>query len=261
MAKGVAQILDVLAASLSVTNQRFRFVILDLFWKFIWLVLTTLIVSFIAVWLVGQIGSTRIEGPDLDKLGPMIWIVVLNEMWSVYGSTVTLAAVLAVLSAGFLWLGLEALFRGGWEQFWVYLGSGAARTAVLCSVGALLGMLMLRDRSADLMALALLLMGGTWFFVTLAETVIRRDAAWVLATDLLPLSAVIAFFQIAEVLTTVILWGAAGTMLLAASEASAAITALVFAGVVCVFWTVIHSFLLSARFSAVDIMRRKIVDG
>jgi hypothetical protein len=252
---------DVLFVALSFSGQRLRFIILDLFWKLLWLGITAIAATLAGTWLLGTIASTPIEGPNLDAANPIILFAVLNELWTAYSPLVAGLLVLIVLLAGVTWLILESLFRGGWKGFWVYLGSGTARVGVLCSTAATLGMFVLQDRSMELAVLVIVLMSGIWFLVAVAETVVRRDAIQLLAVHLLPLSAVMACLQIAEVLSLIILWGLAATAVLTASGEEAILAAAAIAGFLAVLSVMVHSYLLAARFSAVDIMRRNIVDG
>jgi hypothetical protein len=88
------------------------------------------------------------------------------------------------------------------------------------------------------------------------ETVVRRNAVDLLATSLLPLSAVMGWLRLVEGVLAFILLGSAAIAL--ARTAEIALSG-VFAAFVLFFWMIVHSYLVAVRYSAIDIMRRDVV--
>lgn len=243
------------------SRQTVRFIFLDLLWKTIWLLFVALSASVVALWAAGAVASVRLEGPDLDSSNPIIWIAVMRELWSIYGTTIIVAAASIVLAAIGAWLMLEALFRGGWRNFWVYIASGTARFVVLVSAILALGWPALQRRDAGLGFLALVILLGIWCLVTMLETAIRSDAVEVLAINLLPFAATLGFLQFVQVMAAIIVWGGVALLLRAVSTSSQAVIAVALVALLAFLWTAFQSYLLAARFSAVDIMRRSAAHG
>ena len=98
---------------------------------------------------------------------------------------------------------------------------------------------------------------GTWFIVGVLETLVRRDAVDLLATSLLPLSAVMGCLRLAEGVIGFVLLGSAAVAL--AQRIGERAGRILFAGFVVLFWMIVHSYLVAVRYSAIDIMRRNVV--
>jgi hypothetical protein len=95
-----------------------------------------------------------------------------------------------------------------------------------------------------------------WLLVGVLETLVRRDAVDLLATSLLPLSAVMGCLRLVEGVLAFVLLGSAAVALRQSAETALAV---LFAVFVVMFWMIVHSYLVAARYSAVDIMRRNVV--
>jgi hypothetical protein len=253
--------LAALPEALSLSSYTVRFVFLDLLWKFLWLLFVALSVTVVSLWAIGTAASVRFEGPDLDPANPIIWIAAMRELWMIYGTTMVAAGLLVALSAAAGWFILEALFRGGWKHFWLYFASGTARFAVLVSAIFVLGWPALQARDAGLAFLALVIFSGLWCLVTMVETAIRRNAVDTFALNLLSLAATVGFLQFIQVMTSIILWGSAVLFIRAVTTSAQAVIAVFLLCFLAFLSTALHSYLLAARFSAVDIMRRSSVDG
>jgi hypothetical protein len=247
--------MDILKASLEPLNQHLRFIFLDVFWRCIWLGLTTTFLSIFWFFIVAQLGSLQWEGPDLGPSNPIILIAALQQFWDSYGVTLLGEAGLLLLSVFLLWIVLEALFRGGFKGFWVYLGTSVGRFSVLGGAGAFFLLLGPRDPTGGTLWIGAVVMLGLWFIVSLLETAIRRNALDLLAVDFLKVSAVVGLLMFAEAFLAFVLWGSAAAAIMAASSPAASAVALVILIVVGVFWMVLHSYLIAVRFSAIDIMR------
>jgi len=192
----------------------------------------------------------------LGAASPIIMLAALRQFWNSYGAYFIMALGLLFLVLVTLWIGLEALFRGGWKKLWLYAGTGAARTALLLGTAGIFLMLSVRDSSGGTLFIGAVVVLGVWFIVGVLETLLRRDAVDLLATNLLPLSAVMGCLRLIEGLVAFVLLGSAAVALHQSQETA---LALLFAGFVVMFWMIVHSYLVAARYSAIDIMRRNVV--
>lgn len=246
---------NILKSSLEPLNQHLKFIFLDVFWRSIWLGFSAAFLSVFWFVIVAQLGSLEWEGPELGPSNPIILIAALQQFWDAYGATLLGEVGLLLLSVFLLWIVLEALFRGGFKGFWIYLGTSVGRFSLLGGAGAFFLLLGPRDPTGGTLWIGVVVMLGLWFMVSLLETAIRRNALDLLAVDLLKVSAVVGFLILAEAFLAFVLWGSAAAALMAASTPSASAFALVILFVAGVFWMVLHSYLIAVRFSAIDIMK------
>ena len=206
--------------------------------------------------VLSQIRSLTWEGPDLGASNPIIVFAALRQFWNNYGAFLITAFGLLLIVLVILWVGLEALFRGGWKGLWLYAGTAAARTALLLGTTVIFLMLSIAEESAGTLFIGVVVVLGMWVLVGVLETLVRRDAADLLATSLLPLSAVMGCLRLAEGVLAFVLLGSAAVALGQSGEKALAI---LFAVVVVMFWMIVHSYLVAARYLAIDIMRRNVV--
>jgi hypothetical protein len=206
--------------------------------------------------VLSRIRSMNWEGPNLGVSSPIILLAALRQFWSSYGAFLILAAALLLVALVILWIGLEALFRGGLERLWLYVGTGAARTALLLGTAAIFLMLSRGDEGIGILLIGSVVVLEMWVLVGVVETLVRRDAVDLLATSLLPLSAVVGCLRLAEGVVAFVLLGSAAVALRQSQETALAI---LFAVFVVMFWMIVHSYLVAARYSAIDIMRRNVV--
>jgi hypothetical protein len=120
-------------------------------------------------------------------------------------------------------------------------------------------MLSTRDESGGTLFISGVVLTGIWFLVAWAETVVRTDSVELFSTDFLTLWAVIGVLWLAEAAPAVLLWGSAAAALLGAGNSSELLITALLAGAVLSFWFVVHSYLIAARYRAIDIMRKHVV--
>ena len=77
-----------------------------------------------------------------------------------------------------------------------------------------------------------------------------------LATSLLPLSAVMGCLRLTEASLAFVLLGSAAVSLRQSQQTGVAV---LFSALVVMVWMIVHSYLVAARYSAIDIMRRNVV--
>jgi hypothetical protein len=246
----------ILSSAFDQFNQQLRFVIIDCIWRFIWAVFSLMAVFVLGTGVLAQMGALEWEGPDLGSSSPIIVLAAFRQFWNSYGVVVVTALGLLLLALLVLWIVLESLFRGGWKNLWIYFGTGMARTTLLLGTTVIFLMLSARDASGGTLAIGIVVVLGLWFIVGVLETLVRRDATDLLATDLLPLAAVLGCLRFAEGLLAFLLFGCSVTVLLKSTEIA---LAGLFAGFVVLFWMLIHSYLVALQYSAIDIMRRNVV--
>jgi hypothetical protein len=249
---------SVLRASLDPINQHVKFVLFDILWRSIWLACGAVAVLVLWFVVVGQLGALELQGPDLGGSGPIILLAALRQFWNTYGVTL-IGEFGALLVGGFLlWVILEALFRGGFQSFWIYLGTSLGRLSLLGGAVAVFAVLAAGDDSRGTVIVGVVLVFGLWFMVSLFETAIRRDALGVIAVDLPKFLRVLGTLLLAEAFLAFLLWGSVLAALARTSGAVLASVVLLIGAIVVPFWMVLHSYLIAVRFSAIDIMRRNL---
>ena len=246
----------VLRSAFTPSNQQLRFIFIDFIWRLLWAIFSLGILLFAGAGVFAQMSSLEWQGPDLDASNPIIVLAALQAFWKSYGAVLLAGFGLLLLVLAVLWIVLEALFRGGWRGLWIYMGTGAARTALLFGTAGIFAMLSIRDDSGGTSVIGMVVVLGTWFFVGLLETLVRRNAVDLLATSLLPLSAVMGCLRLAEGILAFLLLGSAAVVLARSTEIA---LAGLFAGFVILIWMFVHSYMVAVRYSAIDIMRRNVV--
>jgi hypothetical protein len=251
-------VISILQAAFSPSSQQLKSVIFDVLWRSLWAILSFFAVMIFGAGVMGQLGSLTWEGPDLGPGNPIMVLAALQQFWNEYGMILLAASGFLLLALVGLWLILEALFRGGLKGFWIYLGTGAARTALLFGTAMTFITLSTRDEGGGTLLIGLVVILGIWYIAGSLETVVRRDAVELLATDFLKLSAVMAWLRLTELVLAFLILGSAATAVLRASDTS---LATLWFGVVLLFWMILQSYLVAVRYSAIDIMRRNVVRG
>jgi hypothetical protein len=221
-------------------------------------ILSVAAVMIFGAGVMAQMGAILAEGPDLGGSDPILLFAALRVFWSSYGSILLAASGVLLLVILGLWVFLEALFRGGFRAFWIYLGTGVARTAFLIGAGGMFLMLSIRDDSGGTFLIGTVAMLGMWHIIGILETVIRKDAVDLIATNLPTLSCVVACLQLVEGFLGFILLGSGAVVLIQASDKALAV---LWCGAIVLFWLMVQSYLVAVRYSAIDIMRRDVVRG
>jgi len=210
----------------------------------------------LGVGFLSQIRSMRWNGPDLGPSNPIIALAALRQFWNSYGVFFIIAFGLLLVGLVILWIALEALFRGGWRKLWLYAGTGAARTSLLLGTVGIFLMLSTGDDARGIVFIGGVVLLGMWLLVGVLETLVRRDAVDLLATSLLPLSAVMGCLRLTEASLAFVLLGSAAVSLRQSQQTGVAV---LFSALVVMVWMIVHSYLVAARYSAIDIMRRNVV--
>jgi len=234
----------------------------DLIWKFLFFICSIVLIFGVVAWLVQDLRKFQWQGPELTPSNPILLVMALGELWRAYSGAMAWAAFGVFLGVALLWIAFEALFRGGPKHIWLYASSRVASAAVMGSAVILLAALSVRGgiQSGILSAIVLL---GLWLMVSIAETLVRRNAMQLLAADLLlVLGAMGSILGIHISLTAAAVATASigASLLLQASRPDQFLAAAFLTLVAILLWTIVHSYLLVVRYSTIDIMRGNVVD-
>jgi len=252
---------DILWGGFAAARHRLGLVLLDIFWKSVWLVVT-LVMLFVAFTLITS-ELTAIEWQDtgIPGLNGLVAMAILREFWAANrGEIIALFMALVFVSA-LIWFVLEAFCRRKIDRdtqatFNLFLVSGILKAAVLVATGFLL----LLVARAGAPAIAIVTFAAMAFFLTLIETLIRADAVDLLGTDLIRVAGLLGILLSFETMVA----GSLGAVLVAgfsnvAQESEAAVM-FGAAAIAVVFLNILHGYLLLVRFSAIAIMRRNVVE-
>ena len=268
---------EVLRKGFGLANRRFGLVFLDLLWKAIWLGVTLVLLLGVAVWFGGQARAVQSPASGIGPINRGLTAILLQQFLNAHRGQLFWALLVVFSLSGATWFLLEAAFRSrifhddSWKTF---LATAALKTAVLASVGTILALiclgpflttpvgewpqLWLETRGAATAGLAAFILVA--FALTILDTLLRSDAIVLLGTDLIRVTGVIGILLSFETL----IGGAFAVAVLAgflnSSRLIHAIAMLGIAVVVVVLLNMFHSYLLLVRFSAVDIMRKNVVE-
>jgi hypothetical protein len=150
----------------------------------------------------------------------------------------------------------EALFRGGASHFWLYAVSRLASLMIMGAATALFAVLTVHE-GIQTGIISAIVLPALWWIVATAETLVRRDAVDLIATDLMVVfGAMGCFLGLHVFLTTAaVATGSLSTMLmLHASRPPQFFAAAFLMCTAILLWTIIHSYLVVVRYSTIDIM-------
>ena len=251
---------DVLRKAFAAARQHPGLIILDILWKAVWLVATLTAFFLLAAWFGSGVRS--IAWPDTGVTGVNAWMAatVFREWWASHKMDVSLAFGGAIALSIAVWLVLEAFVRSRFIAvaggFKVYLLSSLAKYLILVASGLILAMVW----RAGAPVVAIVILAAIAFFLTLLDTLIRSDAVDLLGTDLIRVTGLIGILVSFETMV-----GASCAVILIAgclhvARLMDAMVMLGAAGVCIVILNLLHSYLLLVRFSAIELMRRNVVE-
>ncbi len=261
---------EVLRRGFASAHKRLGLVFLDLFWKLIWLTVTLAVFVGAAAWVTSGLRSAGWQDTGVRALNAWIAMALLREFWAANHTEILWALIWVAACSVAAWLILEAVCRSrilnvvagvgpltvSPRSVRVYLISGSVRLMVLASAAAILIPVCL----AGAKTLAVVIFLALSFFFALLETLIRADAIDLLGTDLIRVTGLVGILMSFEMMLVVSFVLILGEGFLHVASLIEAITMLALAIVVIVLLNVLHSYLLLVRFSAVDIMRRNVIE-
>jgi hypothetical protein len=276
---------DTLRQGFALAHRRIGLIFVDLLWKAIWFAVTVAVVMLWVMWFGVPLGSIQWQQSNIPGVNAWLLATLVRQLWQERGTELLLAAFGVFSFSVLVWFVLEAFFRsrilpspsgrlGERLAFGVFLASNAVKTILLAAATTTIGMLVfgsymatpfsewhalwLDTRGAALAGFATFL--GLAFFLTMIDTLVRCDAIELFGMELLHVSTVIGVLLLFESMIRASLVIVVAMGLLNISSGSDVIVMIGVAFLAVVFWTLIHSYLLLVRFSAVGIMRRNGVD-
>ncbi len=274
---------ECLAAGFSVATRRVHLVLLDSAAKLLWLAASAVFLVLAMNWALSRIvvGAEAMaafeSGVPILAFGAMLGLLVAHQ--SLLVGSLFAALVLSAL----LWIVMEAFIRAGIlpvtgrsflrdavTHFPRYLITGAIRRLVLLSASVLVGLVSLGPLLTSPIGqwnqawpeLRLPVLGAGILvllavFLLIIDTIVRSDAWNAVAGDLPKVASVIgalAFFEFALIAAAAII------LAVALDVAGPGRPILLGTGITVAGLSVVHSYLLLVRYSAVGIMRHEAED-
>jgi hypothetical protein len=251
---------DVLRQAFRLANQRLGLIFLDIFWKGIWLLATIVALILAFAWFGADVRTIGWPDTGISTVNAWVAATLFREWWASHRTDIILAAGMAMLFSITSWFVLEAFFRRKLARlnasFKVYLLSNVARYLILGASGLILAMVW----RAGAAAVAVVILLALALFLTLLDTLIRGDAVELLGTDLIRVTSLIGILVSFETMV-----GASFAVILVAgflhvARLMDAVAMFGAAGACIVILNLLHGYLLLVRFSAVELMRRNVVE-
>jgi len=227
------------------------------------------LISAAAIWLIQDLADYRWQGPELTPSNPILLAMALADLWKKYSGTLAWVAFGVVSGAAGLWIIYEAFFRGGVRRFWIYAGTRIAFLSIMGSAMVVLVALSTHEGrtepggavQAGIVSTVILL--AIWWIVSVAETLIRRDAVELLATQLEAVSGTLGSLlgmQLLLAIAALATLGLSIRLMLHSSSPAPFLAAAFLMMAALLFWTIVHSYLVVVRYSTIDIMRGNVVE-
>lgn len=252
----------ILRSGFLLANQRLRMLALDILWKFFHFVSVVVLISATVVWLLQDLAQYKWQGPELAPSNPILLAMALADLWTRYSGTLAWMAFGVIAGTIGLWIVFEAFFRGGARRFWIYAGTRIAFLAVMVSALLVLAALTAREGFQAAIVSGIILL-GVWWIASIAETLVRRNAVDLLATNLMEVSGALGSLLGIQLLFSGASFAVVGLSIRLMLRSSSAAPFLV-AGLLLIsallFWTIVHSYLVVVRYSTIDIMRDNVVE-
>jgi hypothetical protein len=272
-----------LAAGLAETHRRLGAVVLDVSWKVLWLVGTGSLLAVLSLWVCRQLATIEVSAPPAAFRNPLALMILVRQLWQAYAGSVgaMLTALLAASCA--LWIVLESYFRAGIfaagppsffqrtaKSFRRFLFMSCLKVLVIGNSAMILAIIVfrhyLRTPPADWHLLwidsrgtffaSLIILVALWLALTMIEVLARRDALDLIGPHLLVLAGMFTALWLFELI--IILAFVVGCAVLASLlPVSAAPVFVVACAASVTLLTVVHSYLVTARFAFIDVLHTK----
>ena len=275
----------VLRQGFALAHRRLGLVFRDVLWKAVWLGVTVASLLLAAAWFGDQVQSAQWQTSNIPAVNGVIAATVLRQFWNEHAAEMFWALSGVIVLSSSLWVVLEAFFRarilntppipgGEFVGFKMYLASGIAKITILLGAAIALGLitfsrylttplsewpaLWLETRGAGIVSLVAFL--GLAFLLTVIDTLVRGDAIELFGTDLIRVSGVIGILLMFEALigASIAIVIVIGFLNVGSAAEAIAMLGVVAGGVLLV--SLLHSYLLLVRFSAIGIMRHNVVE-
>jgi hypothetical protein len=265
---------DILQNAFARSRERVGLIFLDVLWKAVWFICGVAAIVLVAAWFGSELRDLAWDDTGTRAMNALIAAEALREFWNSMKGEIVLFLLLTFSVVAAAWFVLEAFVRSriisavaGFSPRLSNSGGRGLKPAATCFIArvaktfilttAALVLVVVWTNGAPLIAAALFLLLA--FCLTVVETLIRADAVELLGTDLIRVTALIGILMSFEMMVAAsfVVMLAAGFLNVA--RLGEALAMLGITGVVAVVLTLLHSYLLLVRFSAVSIMRQNVV--
>ncbi len=255
----------------ALVNRSPGLVFLDSLWKAVWLAATMAFVAAIGVWFGFQLRTIEWQAPNLPGASPLILAGLLREIWSAYAGRLFGLFTAAAAASMALWILLEAYVRSrvmGKSQYSVFLLSGIATRFVMAAALVTSGLIVFnRYLSAPVSEwpglwadtrgaffVSVVLLAALGFLLKLFETAVRSDSVELLGGNLFQFAGLLGTLMVFEWLVdvAVVVLTLSAAFVVASPEQMIAVAVLGTISIVVL--SLLNSYLLLVRFSAVGIM-------
>ena len=257
-------------------HRRVAFVFIDLLWKAIWVAITAAALILLAAWFGSRTQSIAWPDTGNRSVHTAVAFALLRQFWSIHRAQVFGGVATVLFASLIIWFVLEAAFRARLisGSFSTFLLSNCLKT--LCFMNAALAFAaigfaryfvtpfaewaQLWPDTRGAAVIVVVTLAALGFLLTIIETVVRSDAVDLLGTDLFRVAGVIGILLLVEATISGSCAVIVGAGFLNISGWRDALLMLGIAAAGIVFISVVHSYLLLVRFSAVGIMRQNVVE-
>ena len=252
---------------------------LDLLWKFVWLVLTAAGFLGIVVWFGSEFRSIGWVDTGNRAINTAIAVRILREFWVENWPAILVSVVTVCGLSTAAWFLLEAGFRsrlysGVSRRFSTFLLSNVLKCSLIASTVLAFGAICFGRFFAIPFAewpqfwpdarggvfVSIVTIGALGFVLTILDTLVRRDALELLGTDLFRVTGLITILLSFEAMIVAACAVALAAGLLNVAGLKSALGMLTAIGIAIGFLNILHSYLLLVRYSAVDIMRKNVIE-
>jgi hypothetical protein len=268
---------DALRKGFAHAHRSFGLILLDVLWKAVWFVATLAAIGLVGMWFGSQLNNIEWRGSDLPGVNGLIVAALLREIWNAYAGPLFWLFTLAVAFSVVLWMFLEAYVRAyllGNLPFRVFLLSGFATRLAMAGAFLSIGIIAFgrylstpvaewpalwnETRGAAVVAFVSIVCLGV--LLKIFETALRSDSVELLGRNMLEFVGLVGTLMLFEAMIDVALLTAIVAALLSVSSSAGVIAVGLLAAITIVISSLLNSYLLLVRFSAVGIMRHDAID-
>src|SRR5262245_56129156 len=102
---------DILGGGFGLAHRRIGFLLLDILWKIIWLVVSLVGLYIAVLWITSDVLAISWDDTANRTVNAFIAMQLLREFWATHRGEILIVSGLLVVSSAFIWILLEALFR------------------------------------------------------------------------------------------------------------------------------------------------------
>jgi hypothetical protein len=269
---------EILRKGFVLASRRVGLVLLDVVWKIVWSILSTILFVAALFWATYGLRSIAWNDTGAPATNALIGFALLREFWNEKQGEIVVTIITMLLVSAAIWIVLEAFCRrkivrdvsiqgvtatssepipkSATYPFGVFLASGVLRNGILLLCITILMFASFSGAST----IAFVSFLAFLFLLTLLDTLFRADALDLLGTDLFRVAGLLGILMSFEGMVAVSLSLLLMTGFFSVSASSDALVMMAATVVAVVFLNLLHSYLLIVRFSAIAIMRRNVVE-